>query len=175
MSMKRLLPCSLLCLGLLAATAAAEYRLPLRPMREDPVAIVPVKKAAAARPAVTAADDGDDLLTDPAAVRDAQAARLAALRQRAAPETAQQASILPSALGLLGGCLVAAMGMVVGVRLWKKKVSQLWAEAVRARSRKRTVLLLRGIIVADSCAGRRPRLASVSAESPPRGQGRLTP
>ena len=49
-------------------------------------------------------------------------------------------------MGVLGGCLIAAMGVVLGVRMWKKKLSRQWAEAVRERSRKRTVILLRGII-----------------------------
>ena len=50
MSMNRVAPCGLLCLGLLTAAAAAGYRHPLRPMHEDPIFIVPVKKASAVRP-----------------------------------------------------------------------------------------------------------------------------
>ncbi len=97
------------------------------------------------------ATTGTNVSGESAAVRAATAARIAELRKHTEPEAAQ-ASILPATVGVLGGCLIAALGVAAGVRLWKKKLSQQWAEAVRARSRKRTVILLHGIIAADSAA-----------------------
>ena len=77
--MNRLLPCGLLCLGLITAATATEYRRPFRLTHEDPLVIVPVKKASAVRPPPITAYDRGDLFADPAAVRDAQAARLVAI------------------------------------------------------------------------------------------------
>ena len=150
----RLISCGAICLALLIGTAAAEYRRPLRPTHRDPVAVVPASKASAAWSRATPAENRDDMFEESAAVRAIDAAQLVSLRRHTDREAAQQASILPwSAVGALGGCLVVALGTVVGLRLWKKKFAKRWAEAVQARSRERTVLLLRGIIVADGVRG----------------------
>ena len=70
-----------LCLGLLAATAAAEQPLRLRLRHDNPVAVVPVKKAAAVRAHVTSSYDRDDSLDETALIGAAEAARIAELRK----------------------------------------------------------------------------------------------
>ena len=130
--MKRVIPGGLLCLGVFAAMAAAEHPRPFRLWHENPVTIMPVKKASAARAPLTSGYDRDDSSDESAAVRAAVAVRLAALRNYVVPEATQEASILPwSAVDVLGGCLIAALGAVFGVRVWKKKFAKRWAEAVR--------------------------------------------
>ena len=150
----RLISCGAICLALLIGTAAAEYRRPLRPTHRDPVAVVPASKASAAWSRATPAENRDDMFEESAAVRAIDAAQLVSLRRHTDREAAQQASILPwSAVGGAGGVLGCGPGDGRWAPLVEEEVCEALGRGRSAQSRERTVLLLRGIIVADGVRG----------------------